>query len=151
MDTNAKDEAGFLEDLNRLLKKHSREELFADNKRDVKRYSKTQDSTIAKPQQGANLPTATASLMGLLSHLVDLENRVRVAESRGELRPLSSVGQVIHAARTRQKLTVEALADLAGVGTVTIHKVEKGSLQVQAPKLVQIAEALGLELLVSAR
>ncbi|WP_165603378.1 MULTISPECIES: helix-turn-helix domain-containing protein [unclassified Halomonas] len=89
--------------------------------------------------------------MGLLSHLVDLENRVRVAESRGELRPLSSVGQVINEARTRQKLTVEALADLAGVGTVTIHKVEKGSLQVQVPKLVQIAEALGLELLVSAR
>ncbi|MBT2773224.1 helix-turn-helix domain-containing protein [Halomonas sp. ISL-60] len=151
MDINTKDEAGFLEDLNRLLNKHFREEPFADNKRDVKRYSKSQFSTVAKPKQGADLPTATASLMGLLSHLVDLENRVRVAESRGELRPLSSVGQVINEARTRQKLTVEALADLAGVGTVTIHKVEKGSLQVQVPKLVQIAEALGLELLVSAR
>lgn len=89
--------------------------------------------------------------MGLLAHLVDLEQRIQKAEQQGDLVPLTHLGEVIRAARKRQGLTVEALADLAEVGPVTIHKLEKGSLQVQAPKLMQVAEALGLELLVTAR
>lgn len=127
-------EASLLDDLARVLKKHKRERTFDDNK-----------------MRESDSPSAAESVMGLLTHLVDLEQKARQAEQRGELRPLSDIGLAVREARKRQGLTVETLADLAGVGPVTIHKVEKGSIQVQAQKLVQIAEALGLELLVSVR
>jgi ribosome-binding protein aMBF1 (putative translation factor) len=90
-------------------------------------------------------------VLALLTHLVDLEQRVRESERRGELKPVSDVGEVIRQARKRQGLTAEALAELADVGVGTLHKVESGNLTLQAPKLIQITQALGLELLVSTR
>lgn len=146
MNINTKIESDFLKDLNRILKKYAKTQRVKSGVA----YGHS-DETQPAALQDHSLPTAAESILSLLTHLAELENKSRLAEKRGELIPLAEVGRIIHVSRKRQKLTVEALADLAGVGTVTIHKVEKGSIHVQAPKLIQIAEALGLELLVSSQ
>lgn len=146
MNINTKIESGFLKDLNHILKKYAKTQRVES----ITAHGRLNEAQTAALKDHS-LPTAAESILSLLTHLVELENKSRLAEKRGELIPLAEVGRIIHETRKRQKLTVEALADLAGVGTVTIHKVEKGSIQVQAPKLIQIAEALGLELLVSSR
>lgn len=143
-------ESGFLKDLNDILKKHTRTTGIGSS-HPHNRKGEQHPAAYTKSKQESSLQTAAESIFSLLSHLVELEHKSRLAESRGELRPLYEIGQVIHDARKRQRLTVEALADLAGVGTVTIHKIEKGSLQLQIPKVLRVAEALGLELLVSTR
>lgn len=143
-------ESGLLKDLNDLLKKHTKTTGIGSSD-PHSRQSEENAAANTKYRHEPTLQTAAESIFSLLSHLVELEHKSRLAESRGELRPLYEIGQVIHDARKRQRLTVETLADLAGVGTVTIHKIEKGSLQLQIPKVLQVAEALGLELLVSTR
>lgn len=146
MNINTKVESGFLKDLNHILKKYAKTQR-AESIAAHGRLNETQPAAL----KDHSLPTAAESILNLLTHLAELENKSRLAEKRGELIPLAEVGRIIHETRKRQKLTVEALAGLAGVGTVTIHKVEKGSIQVQAPKLIQIAEAVGLELLASSQ
>ena len=139
--------ASLLEDLNQVLQKHS----LAQRSR-YKSYENT--SSIKSTQyrvEGNHVPSAADSIRGLLTHLVDLDNRVREAEKYGDLRPMDELGAVIRSAREKQGLTIEGLAELADVGQVTVHKLEKGSLNVQAPKLVQVIDALGLELMVTAR
>lgn len=141
---------GFLEDLTQVLKRHATKlRTHAPGLREpgFSNRANSHKPILSEPEP----PSVSESLLGLLAHLVDLEHRIQKAEQHGDLVPLSHFGEVIRAARKRQGLTVEALADLAGVGPVTVHKLEKGSLQVQVPKLTQVAEALGLDLLVTAR
>lgn len=148
------DEVGFLKDLKALLRKYTQAMSLPVEKQDNTLYARSNVNerfAVNDRDNTSDLPTATVSIMTLLTRLIDLEERVRVAEKRGEVLPIAELGQVIRDARKRQELTVEDLADLAGVGSGTITKVEKGSFQVQVPKLVQITEALGLELLVSSR
>lgn len=150
MTKNAKsDKTFFLENLQELLKKEYRSRSFTNILSKDGLKSNLSSNNI-KNSSEPPLPPVSDALLSLLTHLVDLESRVSKAEERGQLRPFSEIGAAIKDARKRQGLTVEALAELADVAPATIHKIEKGSIQVHASKLAQVAETLGIELLVSA-
>jgi len=142
-------DAGLLADLNQVLKKHT-----VAHHSNISPQANWISSNHKKNRQefeNQDVPSVADSIKGLLTHLVNLEQRVREAEKYGDLQSLDELGAVIRAARVKQGLTIEGLAELADVGQVTVHKLEKGSLQVQVPKLVQVVDALGLELMVTAR
>lgn len=153
MAVNANDlDVGLLRDMKEVLKKHAGKASFSkSSSRDMQPTPESRSHTVPNDPEQTELPSASESLLGLMTHLIELESRVREAEQLGDLTSVNELGTVIRAARLKQGLTIEGLSELADVAQVTIHKLEKGSLQVQVPKLVQVIDALGLELLVAER
>lgn len=147
------DKTLFLEELQNLLKKERKTRSLEDFS---KVYSDSSSSSFIKESISTTfieeqpLPPLSDALLSLLTHLTDLEKRITKAENRGPLRPFSKVGETIRTARKRQDLTVQQLASYSNVAPATIHKIESGSIQVHASKLAAVAEALGIELLVTA-
>lgn len=56
------------------------------------------------------------------------------------------IGKRIQAWRKMRKMTLQQLADKAGVGTTTIHNLEQGLWYAKMPTYLYIAEALGVSL-----
>ena len=61
------------------------------------------------------------------------------------LRILEGLGQNIKMARLRRKMSTEQLAERAGIGRMTLYKVEKGSPVVSMGNYMQVLFILGLE------
>lgn len=59
---------------------------------------------------------------------------------------IEALGAAIRARRKLLRLTQQQLADLAAVGVVFIHEAEQGKATMQLDKLLQVLEALGLQL-----
>jgi len=61
------------------------------------------------------------------------------------LRILEGLGQNIKLARLRRKMSTEQLAERAGIGRMTLYKIEKGSPVVSMGNYMQVLFILGLE------
>ncbi len=61
------------------------------------------------------------------------------------LRILEGLGQNIKLARLRRKMSTEQLAERAGIGRMTLYKIEKGSPVVSLGNYLQVLFILGLE------
>lgn len=61
------------------------------------------------------------------------------------LRILDGLGQNIKLARLRRKMSTEQLAERAGIGRMTLYKIEKGSPAVSMGNYLQVLFILGLE------
>jgi y4mF family transcriptional regulator len=61
------------------------------------------------------------------------------------------LGCAVRNARKKQKLTQEQLAALCGVGTRFLRELEHGKETCQMGKVLQVAQALGLEIRVTER
>lgn len=61
------------------------------------------------------------------------------------LRILEELGQNIKLARLRRKMSTEQLAERAGIGRMTLYKIEKGSPVVSMGNYMQVLFILGLE------
>lgn len=61
------------------------------------------------------------------------------------LRILEGLGQNIKLARLRRKMSTEQLAERAGIGRMTLYKIEKGSPVVSMGNFMQVLFILGLE------
>lgn len=55
-----------------------------------------------------------------------------------------AIGDNIRAERTRQKLTQERLAELAGLGRKTVNRIEQGTHATLSDHLILIADALNV-------
>jgi transcriptional regulator with XRE-family HTH domain len=61
------------------------------------------------------------------------------------LRILDGLGKNIKLARLRRKMSTEQLAERAGIGRMTLYKIEKGSPVVSMGNYMQVLFILGLE------
>lgn len=60
-------------------------------------------------------------------------------------RILTTVGESIRLARLRRKLSAEQLSERAGIGRMTLYKIEKGSPVVSIGNYLQVLFVLGME------
>jgi transcriptional regulator with XRE-family HTH domain len=60
-------------------------------------------------------------------------------------RLLEDVGMQIQLARIRRQLSAEQVAERAGIGRSTLHKIEKGNPGVAIGNILQVLFVLGLE------
>lgn len=60
-------------------------------------------------------------------------------------RILELLGENIRLARLRRKLSTEQLSERAGIGRMTLYKIEKGSPVVAIGNILQVLFVLGLE------
>ena len=61
------------------------------------------------------------------------------------LRILTTLGENIRLARLRRKLSSEQIAERAGIGRMTLWKIEKGTPTVSMASYLQVLFILGLE------
>lgn len=66
---------------------------------------------------------------------------------RSESDALQDVGQLLKATRKARRLTQEQVADLAGISRPRYREIEAGSSSARTTTLINIARALGLELM----
>jgi len=62
-----------------------------------------------------------------------------------------SLGQTVREARKKQRLTQEQLAALCGAGTRFLRELEHGKETCHVGKVLQVVQALGLEIRISER
>ncbi|WP_036234550.1 helix-turn-helix domain-containing protein [Marinobacterium litorale] len=100
----------------------------------------------------SNKGTSSARVDDLLTELKEIianqESRIAGLRQQQNLEPFSreTCGQMLLSARETQQLTLENLALLSGVSTVTLSKLEKGQLNVNFETLVKVFDALGVSL-----
>ena len=63
----------------------------------------------------------------------------------------SEMGAVIRARRVKEKVTLEEMAALTGIGINTLSRLERGVGNTQLTVLLKVLETLGLELSVQPR
>lgn len=63
----------------------------------------------------------------------------------------SKIGAVIRARRVKEKVTLEEMAALTGIGINTLSRLERGVGNTQLTVLLKVLETLGLELSVQPR
>ncbi len=63
----------------------------------------------------------------------------------------SEIGAVIRARRVKEKVTLEEMAALTGIGINTLSRLERGVGNTQLTVLLKVLETLGLELSVHPR
>ena len=63
----------------------------------------------------------------------------------------SEIGAVIRARRVKEKVTLEEMAALTGIGINTLSRLERGVGNTQLTVLLKVLETLGLELSVQPR
>ena len=61
---------------------------------------------------------------------------------------MEELGSAVLMRRRKLGLTQQGLADLCGVGVVFVYKLEQGKPTVRLDKLLDVLEALGLQLVV---
>ena len=66
--------------------------------------------------------------------------------ARSESDALLDIGQLLKAARKGKRLTQEQVADMAGISRPRYREIEAGSSAARTTTLINIARALGLEL-----
>lgn len=93
-----------------------------------------------------NLSTVDRHLAAIREQFVALERQGSLAEASRDFTPLSEAGGRIREERRRQNLTLQDVAELAGLGYTTVHKIEKGAPGVRMENLMRMTEALGLKL-----
>ncbi|MFE3984940.1 helix-turn-helix transcriptional regulator [Nocardia tengchongensis] len=59
---------------------------------------------------------------------------------------VSGIGDAIHTARRRHRLTQEQLAELAGTSTRTVREIEHGSGSTSIATVAAVADVVGLTL-----
>lgn len=103
-----------------------------------------EQSPIAKPVVGR-----AGELLSELADIIDAQE-ARIAELRIQqnlaLFNQGNCAFAISNARTKQGLTLDDLALLSGVSTVTLGKLEKGQLNVNLDSLLRVVDALGISL-----
>ncbi|UJW77659.1 helix-turn-helix domain-containing protein [Rhizobium sp. SL42] len=67
--------------------------------------------------------------------------------ARSESDALLEIGQLLKAARKARQLTQEQVAEMAGISRPRYREIETGSSAARTTTLVNIARALGLELM----
>lgn len=67
--------------------------------------------------------------------------------ARSESDALLEIGQLLKAARKAQQLTQEQVAEMAGISRPRYREIETGSSAARTTTLINIARALGLELM----
>ncbi|WP_342712631.1 helix-turn-helix transcriptional regulator [Bradyrhizobium sp. B124] len=60
---------------------------------------------------------------------------------------LRDLGKLLHDARRRSKLTQEQVAERAGISRPSYRDIEKGGAAARATTLINVARALGMELM----
>lgn len=93
-----------------------------------------------------NLQNFDQHLAAIREQFVELDRRVSLVEASRDFVPLSGAGGRIREERHRQNLTLHDVAELAGLGYTTVHKIEKGDPGVRVENLARMVEALGLKL-----
>src|ERR1700758_3947693 len=61
--------------------------------------------------------------------------------------PLREIGEILKQARLAAKLTQQQVADMAGIARLRYGDIENGSAAARATTLINVARALGLEML----
>jgi HTH-type transcriptional regulator/antitoxin HipB len=64
---------------------------------------------------------------------------------------LIQIGQAIKAERKRRGLTQGELSQLSGVGINFVSQAESGKISIHAGKLIELLNALGMDLVVNAK
>jgi transcriptional regulator with XRE-family HTH domain len=67
--------------------------------------------------------------------------------AKSESNALLDIGQLLKAARKAKRLTQEQIADMAGISRPRYREIEAGSSSARTTTLINIARALGLELM----
>ncbi|MCB5205211.1 helix-turn-helix domain-containing protein [Neorhizobium sp. T786] len=67
--------------------------------------------------------------------------------ARSESESLLEIGQLLKATRKGRQLTQEQVADMAGISRPRYREIEAGSSAARTTTLINIARALGLELM----
>ncbi|MCZ7450996.1 helix-turn-helix domain-containing protein [Agrobacterium rhizogenes] len=67
--------------------------------------------------------------------------------ARSESEPLLEIGQLLKVTRKSRQLTQEQVADIAGISRPRYREIEAGSSAARTTTLINIARALGLELM----
>ncbi len=67
--------------------------------------------------------------------------------ARSESDALLEIGQLLRATRKGRRLTQEKVADMAGISRPRYREIESGSSSARTTTLINIARALGLELM----
>ncbi len=67
--------------------------------------------------------------------------------ARSESAALLDIGQLLKATRKDKRLTQEQVADVAGISRPRYREIEAGSSAARTTTLINIARALGLELM----
>jgi len=73
------------------------------------------------------------------------KQRRRPVLFRDDLEILNTVGEQIRLARLRRKISVEIVADRAGISRTTVWKVERGDPSVAIGIYAKVLKAIGLE------
>jgi predicted transcriptional regulator len=84
-------------------------------------------------------------LQELTVKVKETQRQLSLAEQTRELIEVEHSGNQIRTARKAQKMTLEELADLAGISKATLGKIERGIKEVQLASLLKISETLGLK------
>ncbi len=83
--------------------------------------------------------------LGLVERLKsELESLNDATEHRPT--PVDDLGALVKNTRKKQRLTQVELADLAGIGTATLKRIESGSKDVTFNNLMSVLDALGIRL-----
>ncbi len=90
--------------------------------------------------------SANQLLRQLSVKVAELESTVSLSNQATQFVPAGDVGRAIVKARQRQDMNQQMLAELSGVGIVTISKVENGHPSVKLETLLTIMNSLGLKL-----
>ena len=98
--------------------------------------------------QSASSTQAEKLLTELKEIIESQETRIASLRQQQNIEPFSQAmcAQMLMNAREEQSLTLENLALLSGVSTVTLSKLEKGQLNVNFETLMKVFNALGLSL-----
>lgn len=60
--------------------------------------------------------------------------------------PVDNLGAIVKETRKEQRLTQVELADLAGIGSATLKRIEAGNKDVTFANVLSVLDALGLDL-----
>ncbi len=84
-------------------------------------------------------------LQELADKFAEAQRAVSLSELTQELTEIEHSGEQIRRARKQQKMTLEELADLAGISKATLGKLERGFMEIQLASLLKVSETLGLK------
>lgn len=86
-----------------------------------------------------------ALLKALAAKFAEAQRAISLSELSQDLIEVEASGQRIRQARKQQKMTLEELADLAGISKATLGKLERGITGIQLESLLKVSETLGLK------
>lgn len=84
-------------------------------------------------------------LQELKDRFAESQRQLSLTELSKDLTRIEESGEQIRKARKAQKLTLEELADLAGISKATLGKLERGFTEIQLASLLKVSDTLGLK------